>query len=165
MERYLAVDDDQMVPALALGAASADQITNSFFSVCEHVMEMDAEEKKIAGRLRKETLDEIKRRNDFAHGDWMVEGLEADLEHPVLSRVKPGRRSGAVEAKERPVTEIDAASDEVYLLRQKVADFSAVCFDTHPLARGREGRFRVRHAFAMDGHKVKRISPVTVTWV
>jgi hypothetical protein len=32
-------------------------------------MELDAEEKKIANRLRKETLDEIKRRNDFAHGD------------------------------------------------------------------------------------------------
>lgn len=164
MERHLAVDGDRMAPALALGAASADQITNSFFSICEYVGEFNAEEKKVAGRLRKETLDEIKRRNDFAHGDWLVEGIETELEHPVLSRVKPGRRSGPVEKKELPVAEIDAASDEVYALRQKVAEFSAICFDTHPFALGKDGRFQVRHAFRMEGNEVKRISPVAVTW-
>lgn len=163
LERYLAVNKDRMAPALALGAAGAQQITDAFFSVCEYVAELEGEERKVARRLRAEALDQIKRRNDFAHGDWIVEGMATDLEHPILSRVKPGSK-GPIQRREIPIAEIDEASDGVFELRQKVAEFSAICLDTHPFNLGKAGKFEVRHAFKLEGSEVKRISPVAINW-
>jgi hypothetical protein len=164
LERYLAVGKDQMAPSLVLGASAAEQITNACFSVCEHAVNLNEEELKVARRLRKEVLDEIKRRNDFAHGDWLLEGLLAMHKHPILSRVKPGRRSGSIEKRQLPIAEIDAASDELYALRQKVAEFCSVCLSPYPFsANGRN--LQVRHVLAMDGYGVKRTSPITVTWM
>jgi hypothetical protein len=164
IEKYLAIEGNLMVPALVLGAAPAEQITQSFFAVCEYVGELDEDERKVAGKLRVEVLDEIKRRNDFAHGDWLLGTMRETFVDPVLSRVKPGRRSGAIQKQAIPITDIESAADEVYVLRQKVAEFGALCFDTFPIGLGADGSFRVRHAFKVEGKQVIRINPAAVNF-
>jgi hypothetical protein len=165
MEYHLAVDEDRMAAALALGESTAHQIANAFFSVCEHIKELDEEEEKIAGRLRKGVLEEIKRRNDFAHGDWVLGDMAEALEHPVLSRVKPARKSGPVDRRDVPIADIDAASDEVYELRQKVSEFGAICLGTHPFRLDSGESFRVRDVLGLNGAEVKRTSPVPINWL
>jgi len=165
IEKYLAKDGNLMVPALALGAVPAEQITQSFFAVCEYLAELDEDEKKVARKLRVEVLEEIKRRNDFAHGDWLLGTVFEDFPEPVLSRVKPGRKKGAIQRQSLPIPKIEAAADEVYVLRQKVAEFGAICFGTFPVALGQDGSFRVRHAFKVEGKEVLRINPAGVNFL
>ncbi len=71
MERRLA-NEDPTVPALALGELFAGQIADSFFAICQHVGDLDEAETKVAICLKNDVRDEIKRRNDFAHGDWWI---------------------------------------------------------------------------------------------
>jgi hypothetical protein len=166
IERQLTSDGDRLIAAMALGEAFANQITEAFFGICEHVAELDEEERKVGVRLRKEARDEIKRRNDFTHGDWAIGGI-APYEDPILARVKPGRKGGAMQYKELPISEIDAAADSVHVLAQKVAEFGAICLGTHPFKIGTGEELeplRVRHALRMNGHEVARTSPVAINW-
>lgn len=166
IERQLASDEDRLIAAMAVGEAFANQITEAFFGICEHVADLNEEEKRVGVRLRKEVRDEIKRRNDFTHGDWAIGGLNS-YEDPILARVKPGRKGGALQIKELPVSDIEAAADAAHVLAQKVAEFSAICLGGHPFVIGTGDNaepLRVRHAFRMDGHDVARISPVAINW-
>jgi hypothetical protein len=164
MERHLEIDGSRAVAALALGAAQAEQITQAFFAVCEYVAELDRDEQKVAIRLRVEVLDEIKRRNDFAHGDWLLGNMAKAFDHPILVRVKPARRKGPVQNREMPIAEIEAAADEVYVLGQKVTEFGAICLGTFPVALGKDGSFAVRHAFKVEDKEVIRTNPVAINW-
>lgn len=108
--RQLMVDNgrvvDGSVPELVLGEAYADQLTNAFFAICQHVADLDDEETGVATRLKTEVKKAIKDRNDLAHGDWWI-----NESGPRLSRIKPGRKQGAEISKLLPVTEIDDRSD------------------------------------------------------
>ena len=129
----LARDRDGNPTFLALGEATASQIANAFFAICEYVMiSPDADELAIGRRLQKEVNDEIRRRNDVAHGDWWV-GFGGDQsgkgDDPRLLRVKPSRRAGAFEARNIPVAELDQWSDELHALLQFVAEYGAIRLD------------------------------------
>lgn len=135
IQQQLARDGDPTVAMLVLGNAAADHITEAFFAICEHVADFEKEEAEIAVRLKKEVRDEIKQRNDFAHGDWWIgfgkkpDGSGGD---PVLWRVKPGRKKGASDPKEISVATIDEISDKLYALRQQVAEFGDICLGKWP---------------------------------
>lgn len=163
-ERRLDRGSEQRIAELALGEVSANRLTEAFFAICEAVADLDEEERQVGVRLRKEVRDELKRRNDFAHGDWSI-GEAAIAEDPVLYRVKPGRKDGAGQLKELPVADIDAASDSLYELRQKVAEYGAICLESFPFRLQGGGHFRVGHAFRMEDHQVVRTNPVGVTWL
>ena len=165
LERYLSIEGSRAVPALALGAALPEQLTQSFFAICEHVADLDKGEEKVAIRLRVEVLDEIKRRNDFAHGDWLLGNMREVFDEPILVRVKPGRRKGPVQNRPVSIAEIDAAADEVWVLSQKVTEFGSICLGTFPVGIGKDGiPFKVRQAFRVEGKKVLRINPVAINW-
>lgn len=165
IERHLAIDGSRAVPALALGAASPEPITRAFFAMCEHVAELEKSEQKVAIRLRVEVLEEIKRRNDFAHGDWLLGNTVEAFDHPILVRVKPGRRQGSVQNREVPIADIDAAADEVYVLGQKVTEFGAICLGTFPIGIGKDrSPFKVRQAFKVEDKEVIRTNPVAINW-
>lgn len=164
IERRLDRGSEQRIAPLALGEVAANQITEAFFAICEQVADLEEEEKRVGIRLRKEVRDEIKRRNDFAHGDWSI-GEAAVSDDPMLYRVKPGRKAGPADRRELPVAEIDAAADDLYALRQKVAEYGAICLDSFPFALQGDRPFQIRHAFRMDDHRVVRISPVGINWL
>lgn len=107
-------DSDLEIAQLALGEAFASQITNAFFAICEHSVELDDEEQQVAIRLKKEVNDAIKERNDIAHGDWHVNSWRKPEPHMV--RTKPGRKAGAAVEKTRPVEELEELSDTLEAL-------------------------------------------------
>jgi hypothetical protein len=164
VERRLTAGGDPTVASLALGEVFANQITETFFATCEHVADLNDAERRVGVRLRKEVRDEISRRNDFAHGDWSV-GAAAFKEEPTLSRVKPGRKDGSRQQKQLPPADIDAISDSLFALRQKVAEYGAACLGTYFIDLRNGDPVQVRHVLKMDGNQVIRTKLVEVEWV
>jgi hypothetical protein len=165
IERRLAGEgSDPLIAAMAMGAAMADPIAEAFFATCAHVADLNEEEQRIGVRLRKEVRDEIRRRNDFAHGDWSV-GTSAFREEPTLSRVKPGRKDGARHQRELPPADIEEIADALFALRQKVAEYGSACLGTYPVNLKNGEAVRVRNVLKMDGHEVARTGLVRIEWV
>ncbi|MDQ2631495.1 MAG: hypothetical protein M3Y75_11090 [Actinomycetota bacterium] len=142
---------DPMIARLALGEAYAAQITNSFFAICEREADLDEEEKQVGICLKNEVHAVIKERNDIAHGDWSIDWWDASAAR--LRRTKPGRRSGAWIEKVRPAAELDALTDEMEILTEKVIEFAWLCFGIHPLTRFKEMDVRVRDIYRFQKHK------------
>jgi hypothetical protein len=94
------------------------------------VASLDADERKIASRLRKLVLDEIEQRNYVAHGDWWIDVARLGLA-PVgtsqLLRIRPVRKEGVVEVRELTKDDMEGWSDSLVQLRGAVSDFGAVC--------------------------------------
>ncbi len=164
IEKRLNRGGDVGVASLALGEVFANQLTEAFFAICEHVADLNAEEKRIGIRLRKEVRDEIKRRNDFAHGDWSV-GEAAIAEDPHLYRIKPGRKEGSSQSKQLPVADIDAASENLHALRQKVAEYGAACLGGYPVDLKGGIPVQVRNVLRMKGHCVERRGLLAIEWL
>jgi hypothetical protein len=146
--------DNPMAARLAMGEAFASQIANAYFAICEHSAKLDDEETRVSIRLKKEVVDTIKVRNDFAHGDW---NLGTRFDDPLLRRTKPGRRAGAWVEKVHPVEEIDGMAEEMSNLDGNVVEFGWLCLGIHPLARFKEMEVRVRDIFRFRKHRVLRI--------
>jgi hypothetical protein len=120
-----------MLGILAFGEATAAQVANACFAMCETAADLDDDEQKVADWLRKAVRKEIETRNDFAHGDWWigwVSGGEPDnITTPWLDRIKPSRRKGARVKTEISVAELDERSEKLIRLRNLVAQFAQVC--------------------------------------
>ncbi len=142
-----------------MGEGYANQIANAYFAICEHLTDLDDEEKQVAVRLKKEVVDTIKERNDLAHGDWLI-GLSGVTfgsgDDPRLLRTKPGRRAGAWVEMVRPVHEIDAAAEKVIYLDGDVGEFGWLCLGLHPLKHFQGLEVRVRDIFRFSKHRVLR---------
>jgi len=143
--------DDRSVVALAMGEAYAAQITNAFFAICEHEADFDEEEAQVGVCLKNEVNAAIKERNDIAHGDWSIRW--PDVSAARLRRTKPGRRAGAEINSVLSADELEAASDAIEILTEKVAEFGWLCFGLHPLARRGGLDMRVRDIFRFQKHK------------
>ena len=153
------VGKDRTLAQLALGEATASQITNAFFAICEHLADLDDEERQVSIRLKKEAVDAIKERNDFAHGDWLLargEGGE-ELRGPTLIRTKPGRKQGPRSEQVRPVEELDALSDDLEVLTEFIDEFAYLCFGIHPLAIRWGQEVRIRDIVRFRKHEVLRV--------
>jgi hypothetical protein len=165
IERRLAKDDDPVIAQVALGYATADQLTTAFFRICEIGTDLDKEEKQICARLRQEVRDETKRRNDFAHGDWWIGfGSKSDGKtgDPYLWRTKPGKKDGPSDNKELPVEELDRLSGQVYELRQMVAEVGDICInpDLTAIIWGKPIRIRDVFRYEMPPGQVVRDGPL-----
>lgn len=145
---------DPMAARLAMGEAFASQIANAYFAICEHSTELDDEEMQVAIRLKKEVVDTVKVRNDFAHGDWNRGSSRFD--DPRLRRTKPGRRAGALVERVYPVDFIDALAEEMSDLDGDVVEFGWLCLGIHPLTRFKGMEVRVRDIFRFQKHRVLR---------
>lgn len=137
--------DDPMLPRLALGEAGAAQIMRAFFAICEREADQDKEERDVAICLKNEVQATIKERNDIAHGDWSIPWWKKS--EAWLQRTKPGRRGGGWVNKIRPVAELDALSDEMEELAERVIEFAWLCFGIHPLTRFYGMDLRVRDIY------------------
>jgi hypothetical protein len=144
---------DRMNAMLAMGASLAEQITNAFFAICERAGELDEEEARVAGRLKKEAKDAITDRNDFAHGDWS--NLWPN-QGPLLRRMKPGRKAGAQVERVRPVEEIDALAEKVELLADTITEFAECCLGVHQMELRTGTSVRVRDIFQFRKQQVFR---------
>jgi hypothetical protein len=144
--------NDPMIARLTLGEASASQITNAYFAICEQSADLDDEEHQVAVRLKKEVNDVIKERNDFAHGDWDL-GEAHSFDDPRLVRTKPGRRAGPFVERVYPVDEIDALAEAMSDLDGYVVEFGWLCFGIYPLTRYRGMDVRVRDIFRFERKK------------
>lgn len=151
---YILQGDDPMNAKLAMGAAYAEQITNSFFAICERQADFDDEERGVATRLKKEVKDAIADRNDFAHGDWLLRWPD---QGPSLLRTKPGRREGAWVERVRPIEEIDAMAEGLEELTNTIYEVAVLCFGIHPLEERGGGPVRVRDIYRFRNHRVLRI--------
>ena len=121
---------------LALGEATAAQISNSFFGICRALGDLDDEDEvPVAAALQKAVRNHIEDRNDYAHGDWWIgfgRTPEGSMSDPFVRRIKPHKVAGPLSEKELPVDKLDAESDSMWELLQQVAEFGAICTKEHP---------------------------------
>lgn len=157
VESRLADGGDLRLPSLALGEATASQVANAFFAICREVADLDPVEDQIARRLSIEVNEVIKLRNDITHGDWWIDFHTHDATGPMLWRVKPARRAGPIEARDLPAPELEQLADDLFDLRQRVAEFGAICLGFHPLEGLRQKMApRVSDVFVLrNGHVVR----------
>lgn len=147
-------EGDRLDARIAMGAAAAEHIANAFFAISERYAELDDEEGKVAGRLKKEVKDAIADRNDFAHGDWSMLWPNPG---PTLSRIKPGRKAGPEVKHERSSEEIDAMARGVEDLAFTIEEFALICFGFHPVEERTGTAVRVRDIYRFRKHQVLRI--------
>jgi hypothetical protein len=142
---------------LALSSLTAQPMAEAFFSICRAVTTLDTAEREIEKRLRKEVIDETTRRNDIAHGDWLIaQWARPTIEPaPVLVRVKAGRLADPFAADEYTIERIDEICAEVERIAQAVWEFGTVCTElgAYDPSRGRAST-RLRDALKIDesGH-------------
>jgi hypothetical protein len=107
----------------------ANAILTVFFDVSRREKPHDAEEERIAAKLRKELGEIITYRNEFAHGWWAGIGTT----EPILWRVKPGRKKGAIT--EAEFAELHERNDRLTRLIRLLGWYQDACFIA-PLVEG-----------------------------
>ncbi len=143
---------------LSLSSLTAQPLADAFFGVCRAVSNFDADEEKIEKRLRKQVSDEITRRNNIAHGDWLVASWarpDTDPPNPTLVRVKANKIDKPLRAEDLTVGRIDAMGTEVEGTANAVWEFGTVCTkqDAYDL-RLRRPATRVGNALKIEGGRV-----------
>jgi hypothetical protein len=147
--------DGPLLGEMALGEATAYPIANAFFGICRVTNELDADEQKVASKLRSDVKAAIEARNDVAHGDWWIglarKGAET-IHDPIVIRIHPDGSKGPVDLKELTAGELDGMSESLVQLRNLVAEFGEICLgpdeQTHLLAG-----VHVRDIFVIEGPK------------
>jgi hypothetical protein len=121
-----------LVAWIPFGGATARDITDQFFAMASLVSKHDENEAATAAKLKSDVLDEIKRRNDVAHGEWFIGywsttgGVEgAQAAPPDAMRIKPERKAGILDNIEE---DLDERSDAVERLRDMLRDYGKACF-------------------------------------
>lgn len=130
--RLKRADDPPELIELAFGEAPAQGIANSFFAFCRTTTRpaFDSEEEAIERNLRKRVLDEIPRRNDIAHGDWLMirAGSRSEpLIKPELARTKPAHKQGPMTSTPYSPAELDEISDRLSDLTHCIWMFGLIC--------------------------------------
>jgi hypothetical protein len=147
-------EDRQPRAELALSSLTAAPIADAFFGVCRSASQLDAAEQAIERRLRKHVAEECQRRNDIAHGDWLIAawarpGVEVT---PTLVRVKAGRVAQPFALEDYTAERIDEICTTVEALAAVVWEFGSVCLhqDAYDPRLGRPAT-HVRDALQLDG--------------
>jgi hypothetical protein len=150
---------------LALGSATAQQVSDAFFAVCRTTAEpeFDKPEQDIEKCLREKQINaEIRWRNAFAHGDWMVPEWVREWSENPQSAVPEAPRAELFRVqhhKPRPFApheltpeEIDRCGERVEALQVIAWEFGSICMHTeaHDPALGRPV-VRVQDAFEIAG--------------
>ena len=128
-------DDPPLLADFAFGAATADSISTAFFGMCQLLLPHEEDERKTAVRLRNLVGEEVKLRNDVAHGDWYIGWIshpggsaEPQLKPPWVERIKPTRNKGPMESISE---DLDARSEKLEELTQFLREYGLVCFGVH----------------------------------
>jgi hypothetical protein len=146
--RLKRADDPPELIELAFGEAPAQGIANSFFAFCRATARpaFDTEEEAIERNLRKRVLDEIPRRNDIAHGDWLLIKAGSRSEpfiKPELAHTKPARKQGSLTSQSYSPAALDEISNQLSDLTSCIWVFGLICTMEGEM-RAREGREPVR---------------------
>jgi hypothetical protein len=113
----------------ALGSMTAEPITNAFFAACRKLADFDKTEQAIEAHVRKVVLEEIKRRNDIVHGDWLFDELGAQS---VLMRVKAGSvRQGPLHITGHTAEDLEAVCTDVEALYSVILVFAKIALCPH----------------------------------
>jgi hypothetical protein len=123
-----ALTKDSKLGDLAFGQASAQQIADSFFSICRYRGQLDKAEVNIANQLQDEVGEKVIQRNKIMHGElWVGGGFGGSrkiLERARLDRIDPNRRDGDSQQFDLySITVLDGISDQLIDLRVLVDDF------------------------------------------
>lgn len=151
------LEDEPKLSSLALGEATASQIANAFFAICEDVADLDDEETQVAIRLKNEVNDAIRERNDFAHGDWFHQTGPEGVRGFRLQRTKPGRKAGPFVSEMRLPDDLEKVATDLEELTDYVAEFGQLCLSNHVLTWYWERDVRVRDIFRFRNRQVLRI--------
>lgn len=130
--RLKRADDPLELIDLAFGEAPAQGIANSFFAFCRATVRpvFDNDEEAIERNLRKRVLDEIPRRNDIAHGDWLMiraGSRSSPFIEPALARIKPAHKKGPRTSTPYSPAELDKISDQLSDLTECIFWFGLIC--------------------------------------
>ena len=156
--------DPGVFAELALGEATASNITSAFFGICRAAAELDEKgvEAKIESRLKGEVVsDAIEQRNDLAHGDWIIDevGHSRGLGVATVIRVRPARsprKGGPLKAFTATPELLAGWAERVSVLRTMVAEYGAICIGSDPYGRN---NIRPPDVFVMQGQDVVRAGP------
>jgi hypothetical protein len=124
------------VPYIVMGEMTAMPIANAFFGACRLVTELRGNEVKVERALISQVQDEIKFRNDIAHGDWEVDAWHYARTPPGVSelyRFRPSRRAGFIDMNHISAEEIATRRAQVDQLRNRVLDYGTICLKLHNL--------------------------------
>ena len=142
---------------LLLGEAPAQTIANAFFGLCQYVGNLDADEQRVASVLSKAVRTAIDERNRIAHGDWYVgrwmfddEAGPTYISEPLLRRILPASGS-PITSRLRSPEQLDALSNDLGELLDRVAEFGELALGTFPL-----GGFRVRDVLTVEDPPKKK---------
>jgi hypothetical protein len=140
---------------LAFGGLTAEPIASAFFAASRTLVEFDDVEKAIEARLRKTVFEEIKRRNDLLHGDWVFHQLSFGGPKAMLLRVKAGSVKDSFLLNEYGAGQIEGICDEVDLLSEAIWMFAGITLKPHGDNNPHELPARLRDALEIvDGRVV-----------
>jgi len=122
-------DDPIELGELAFAGAMAQNIADSFFSMCRFDGEYQGDEQEVSNVLQNAVNKQITYRNYLAHGDWWIGQLNADPRHPELIRMLPKSRGEFANLSHHPPQDLDRESDTLRELLEHVSEFG-------PLALG-----------------------------
>jgi hypothetical protein len=161
---------------LAIAGAMAQQIADSFFSMCRFDGKLDDDELGVANVLRDAVNEQITHRNRFAHGDWWIGFDPAAGAAPELVRVTPKVRKGDfADLTTHPPDKLDQRSRQVEELVDDITEFGMLAlgipvglpatelnreyrvrdvFTVHP---GKSGRHKQPATFTRDGPRADEL--------
>ena len=120
--------------------------------------EHDKDEDEASAHLKRLVLEEVRRRNDVAHGEWHIGywsttgGTVGSKPHsPSLMRIKPDRKEGVLADIDQ---HLDEHSDALERLRKMLWDYGTACFLPMDL--------RVRDVLRLEGKRGKQRTLVRV---
>ena len=119
---------DPRIGTVAMRPAGPGAVNEAFFGMCHLLGNLDQGEKKIAEALQVNVDRAIRRRNEFAHGDWWVGfGAKADGSSgdPFLTRTRKGDTFWTT--RDVPVGQLDALSNDLRTRTNYVTEFGEMC--------------------------------------
>jgi hypothetical protein len=147
------------VPYIVMGEMTAMPMANAFFGACRSVAELEDSELRVEKILISQVQEQIKFRNDIAHGDWEVDAWQYARTPPGVSelyRLRPNRRAGYVEATHISAEAIETRRVQVDQLRDRVLDYGTICLKLHD-----SGDLRVCDVLIVEDGIVRRDGPKT----
>jgi len=120
------------------GRESAREICKAFFGICQQLGTHDPDEAKTAVRLRELVMQEIAKRDEVAHAEWIPGAwAKTGLEEGGMSPSEPVPPHGYRTSKAGEFflvdDDLDARSDEIERLTKLLREYGRVCFGMHPL--------------------------------
>lgn len=119
------------VPYLLMGEMTAQPIANSFFGACRLEAELSDADQKVERALNNQVNDQIKFRNDLAHGDWSLDAWRFARTPPGVSelfRLRPARKAGFVDAMHISAEALETRCVALDLLTVRLIEYGSICF-------------------------------------